>query len=80
MAHCNIVRGKLEARNDSKRVGIIHSETASCIIHLCSLSTRRCLGILGSCDSGVDLLAILPPDARRRSTVATALTRADTDD
>ena len=70
------------AGNDSKRVEIIHSETRRCLcmIHLCSLSTRRCLGILSSCDSGVDLLAILPPNSGRRCTVATAFARADTDD
>lgn len=38
------------------------------------------LSLLGSGDGGVDLLAILPSDARGRGTVATTLTRSDTDD
>ena len=49
------------------------------MIHLCSLSSGS-LGILSRSDSGVDLLAILPPDTRGRSTVAATDARANTDD
>ena len=46
---------------------------------LCS-SRSCCLGLLSRGDSRVDLLAILPSDTGRGSTVAATLTRTDTDD
>ena len=49
-------------------------------IQAASLLGGLCLGILSSCNGGVDLLAILPADTRGRGTDAAALTRSDTDD
>ena len=70
----------VDACDDSKRAKIIHSDTrgCSCMLHLCSLSSSS-LGILRGSNSGVDLLAVLPPYTRGRSTVAATLTGADTD-
>jgi hypothetical protein len=48
---------------------------------LCSTSGRSLLlRLLGRDDGGVDLLAVLPADTGRRSTVTTTLTRPHTDD
>jgi len=49
-------------------------------VYLClSRSSRGYLGVLCCSHCGIDLFTILPSDTRRGSTVATALTRSDTD-